>query len=79
MPALHGDASAFPLPEVLSFLSTTRKSGTLTLTSNERSSGGKSPWRNDASTSGAAATISVSAGRSTAKTSRTSVVTIPGS
>lgn len=36
MPALHGDASAFPLPEVLSFLSTTRKSGTLTLTSGER-------------------------------------------
>jgi Domain of unknown function (DUF4388)/FHA domain len=30
MPVLQGDASAFRLPEVLTFLSTTRKSGTLT-------------------------------------------------
>jgi hypothetical protein len=30
MPVLEGDASAFRLPEVLTFLSTTRKSGTLT-------------------------------------------------
>ncbi len=29
---LHGSISAFPLPEVLTFLSTTRKGGTLTLT-----------------------------------------------
>ena len=43
------------------------------------SSGGKAPRRNEASTSGADATISVSAGRSTANTSRTSVVSIPGS
>ncbi|HEX2123231.1 MAG TPA: DUF4388 domain-containing protein, partial [Thermoanaerobaculia bacterium] len=30
---LHGSISAFPLPEVLTFLSTTRKGGTLTLAS----------------------------------------------
>jgi hypothetical protein len=33
MPVLQGDASAFRLPEVLTFLSTVRKSGTLTLMS----------------------------------------------
>jgi hypothetical protein len=36
MPVLQGDASAFRLPEVLTFLSTTHKSGTLTLTSGGR-------------------------------------------
>src|SRR5688572_6343698 len=33
---LQGDVSAFRLPDVLTFLSTTRKSGTLTLTSAEK-------------------------------------------
>lgn len=33
---LHGSISAFPLPEVLTFLSTTRKSGTLTIVSDGR-------------------------------------------
>jgi hypothetical protein len=36
---LHGDISAFRLPDVLTFLSNTRKSGTLTL-----SSGGNQAW-----------------------------------
>jgi hypothetical protein len=36
MPVLEGDASAFRLPEVLTFLSTTRKSGTLTQVSDRK-------------------------------------------
>ena len=36
MAALEGDASAFRLPEVLTFLSTTRKSGTFTFTNGGR-------------------------------------------
>jgi hypothetical protein len=36
MPALQGDASAFRFPDVLTFLSTTRQSGTLTLVNGER-------------------------------------------
>ena len=43
------------------------------------SSTAKSPCRNEASTSGAAATSSVSAGRRTSKTSFTSLAFIPGS
>jgi hypothetical protein len=36
MPVLQGDASAFRLPDVLAFLSTTRKSGTLTFANGDR-------------------------------------------
>jgi hypothetical protein len=36
MPVLQGDASAFRLPEVLTFLSTTRKSGTLTFANEKK-------------------------------------------
>lgn len=36
MTVLQGDASAFRLPEVLTFLSTTRKTGTLTLVNSDR-------------------------------------------
>lgn len=36
MPVLQGDASAFRLPEVLTFLSTTRKSGTFTFVNGTR-------------------------------------------